>query len=61
MNKKGITFNYTIAAIIAVIVLITLVWIFRESVSAAIKPWFNIIEGVGGSGEEIEKGIENLA
>ena len=59
MNKKGIEFDYLIAAIIAVIVLIVLVWIFRESISAAIKPWFSILKGVEGSGE-IGKNIENL-
>ena len=59
MNKKGIEFDYLIAAIIAVIVLIVLIFIFRESISAAIKPWFNILKGVEGSGE-IGKNIENL-
>ncbi len=49
-----------IAAIIAIIVLVTLIWIFRESLSSTLSSWFNIIKGVSGSGEDISKEIEKL-
>ncbi len=60
MNKKGIAFNYTIAGIIAVIVLIILIWIFRDTVSAALEPLFNIIRGVNNTSGDIGAEISNL-
>ena len=60
MNKKGVTWGYIVAAIIAIIVLITLIWMFRASLSESIKSWFTIIDSVGGGGEEIGKDIAEL-
>jgi len=61
MNKKGITFGYVIAAIIAVIILITLVLVFKESLRASLEPLFGIIKSTNATGSEVGERIKDLA
>jgi len=61
MNKKGITFGYVIAAIIAVIILITLVLVFRESLDSVLEPLKNIIGSTNVTGSEVGEQIKDLA
>lgn len=60
MNKKGMTWSNIVYAIIALIVLITLVWIFRKQINDIFKSLLNIIKTTTAGSEEAGKNIKEL-
>ena len=60
MNKKGLMWSNVVYAIIALIVLITLVWIFRKQISEVFGSLFNIIKTTTTETEEVGKNIKDL-
>lgn len=60
MNKKGLTWNFIVTAIIAVIVLILLIWIFKEQIGQVSKEFLNVIKQTTASSKEFSEGLKNL-
>jgi len=60
MNKKGLMWSNVVYAIIALIVLITLVWIFRKQISEVFGSLFNIIKTTTTETKEVGKNIKDL-
>jgi hypothetical protein len=60
MNKKGMTWGTIVYAIIALIVLITLVWFFRDQINEIYKGFTNIIQGTTAGTEELGDQIKEL-
>ncbi|MBS3151415.1 hypothetical protein J4443_03500 [Candidatus Woesearchaeota archaeon] len=60
MNKKGLTWNEIVYAIIAVIVLITLVWVFRKQINEVFRSLMGIIKTTTAGAEETGKNINEL-
>jgi hypothetical protein len=60
MNKKGMTWSTIVYAIIAVIVLITLVWIFQEQITEVYKGMMGILNPTVSGVEDAGKAIEEL-
>ena len=60
MNKKGLTWNEIVYAIIAVIVLITLVWVFRKQINEVFRSLMEIIKTTTAGAEETGKNINEL-
>lgn len=60
MNKKGLTWNFIVTAIIAVIVLILLIWIFKEQIGQVSKQFLNVIKQTTTSSKEFSEGLKNL-
>jgi uncharacterized integral membrane protein len=60
MNKKGVTWSVIIYGIIAIIVLITLVWIFREQMNEVYKGITTVFKPAVAGTEEASKAIEEL-
>jgi len=57
MNKKGLTWTTLVTAIIAIIVLILVVWVFREQIDAIGKQFMGIIKQTGTSGKEFNQDL----
>ena len=60
MNKRGITWDVIIYGIIAVIVLIAIVLIFREQLNALYKSFIGIIKQTSISSNEATEGLKDL-
>lgn len=60
MNKKGIAWSTIIYAIIGVIVLVTLVWIFREQINEIYKSFMQIITTTGSESKEVGESLKEL-
>jgi len=60
MNKKGLTWGTIVSAIIAIIVLIAIVWIFRKQINEIYKDLTGIIKSVTSGGDEVGKGLEEI-
>lgn len=60
MNKKGMAWGTIVTAIIALIVLVTLIWIFREQIGAISDKFFEIIKQTDSSTEEFSRSIKDL-
>ncbi len=60
MNKKGLIWGNVVYAIIAVIVLITLVWIFRKQINEILKSLFSIINTTTTGAEEAGNDINKI-
>ena len=60
MNKKGITWSTIIYAIIAVIVLITILWVFREQMNDIYKSLTGILKTTTAEGESVSEGFKEL-
>ena len=60
MNKKGVVWSTVIYSIIAIIVLITLVWIFRSQITEVYKSLTNIIGLTTSQSEEVGKNLKDL-
>ncbi|MEK6856465.1 MAG: hypothetical protein AABX49_00460 [Nanoarchaeota archaeon] len=62
MNKKGLTWDNIVYAIIAIVVLVVLVWIFRKQINDIFRSLISIIKttntGVDELGKDIEKIVE---
>jgi len=61
MNKKGLTWETIIYAILALIVLVTVIWMFRTQIGAIFKSMSEIIQTTTIESEQVRKGIEGLA
>ena len=60
MNKKGIAWSTVIYSIIAIIVLVTLVWMFRSQITEIYKSLTNIIGLTTSESEEVGKNLRDL-
>jgi len=60
MNKKGLTWNVLVTAIIAIIVLIVIIVIFKDQISEITKQFLSVIKQTGTSSKEFSEGIKNL-
>lgn len=60
MNKKGLTWSTIVYAIIAIIVLIVIVWIFREQINEIYKSLTVIIKGTSSGAEDAGREIKDL-
>ena len=60
MNKKGIAWSTVIYSIIAIVVLITLVWMFRSQITEIYKSLTNIIGLTTDQSEEVGKNLKDL-
>ncbi len=60
MNKKGLTWNVIVSAIIAVIVLILLIWIFKEQIGQVSKEFLNVIKQTTTNSKEFSEGLKNF-
>lgn len=60
MNKKGLTWDNVVYAIIAIVVLIALVWIFRKQINDIFRGLMSIIKTTTGGAEEAGKDIEKI-
>ena len=60
MNKKGIAWSTVIYSIIAIIVLVTLVWMFRSQITEIYKSLTNIIGLTTSESEEVGKNLKDL-
>lgn len=60
MNKKGMTWSTIIYAIIAVIVLVTIVWMFRKQIDEIYRSLVNIIKITTGESEQVGKGLREV-
>ena len=60
MNKKGVTWSTIIYAIIAIVVLLVIVWIFREQVNEISKSLMNLIKTTTAGSEDVGKGLKDL-
>lgn len=60
MNKKGLTWSNVVYAIIAVVVLITLVWIFRKQINDIFRSLMGIIKTTGAGAEDAGKQINEI-
>ncbi len=60
MNKKGLTWSNIVYAIIALVVLITLVWIFRKQINEIFRSLSGIIKTTTIGAEEAGKDIKEL-
>jgi len=61
MNKKGMAWSTIVYAIIAIIVLVVIVWIFRKQINEIYKSFMGIIKGATAGSEDIGKSIEELS
>ena len=60
MNKKGVTWSTIIYAIIAIVVLLVIVWIFRTQVNEIYMSLSNIIKTTTAGSEDVGKGLKDL-
>jgi len=60
MNKKGLTWSTIVTAIIVLIVLVTIIWIFREQIGDISEKFSEIIKQTGASSEEFSESIKDL-
>ena len=60
MNKKGLMWSNVVYAIIAVIVLIGLVWMFRKQLNEIFKSLMGIIKSTNVGAEETGRNINEL-
>lgn len=60
MNKKGLMWSNVVYAIIAIIVLVALVWIFRKQINEIFKNLMGIIKTTTAGAEETSKNINEL-
>ena len=60
MNKKGLTWSTIVTAIIALIVLIFIVWIFREQIQGISKQFLSVIKQTGASADDFSKNVKGL-
>ncbi len=60
MNKKGVTWSTVIYSIIAIIVLITIVWLFRTQITEVYKSLTNIIGLTTSESEEVGNSLREL-
>ena len=61
MNKKGaITWEQIIYAVIAVIVLVVLAWVFREYINEATGGFSNILKPVADESKNVREGLKGL-
>ena len=61
MNKKGLTWSTIVYAIIAVVVLIVLIWIFQDQINQIFKSLMGIIKGTTAESEDLGNKIRGLA
>lgn len=60
MNKKGVVWSTVIYSIIAIIVLITLVFMFKTQITEIYKTLTNIIGLTTSGSEEVGKSLKEL-
>ena len=61
MNKKGaITWEQIMYAIIAVIALVVLAWIFRDYINQVTGGFGNILDPIARESEQVEEGIRQI-
>jgi Na+-driven multidrug efflux pump len=60
MNKKGVVWSTIIYAIIGIIVLIAVVWIFRKQINEIYTNFSGIIKTTSSESEEVGKGLRDL-
>lgn len=61
MNKKGVAWGTIVTAIVALIVLLIIIWIFKEQISEVSSKFFEIIKQTGGNAEDFSESIKDLA
>ncbi len=61
MNKKGLTWNTIVTAIIVVIVLVTLIWIFREQIGSITDNFSGVTEQVTDSTKGFTEDLKKIA
>ena len=60
MNKKGMAWGTIVTAIIAIIVLMMLVWIFREQISEISKQFLSVIKQTTASSKDFSEEVGKL-
>ena len=60
MNKKALMWSNVVYAIIALIVLIALAWIFRKQINEIFKSLMGIIKTTTSGAEETSRNIKDL-
>ncbi|MBU2639186.1 MAG: hypothetical protein KKG75_00595 [Nanoarchaeota archaeon] len=60
MNKKGLAWGMIVTAIIAILVLVILVWIFREQLTGISEQFLNVIKQTSASSKDFSEEIKNL-
>ena len=61
MNKKGLAWGTIVTAIVALVVLLIIIWIFKEQISEVSSKFFDIIKQTGTNAEDISESIKDLA
>ncbi len=61
MNKKGVAWGTIVTAIVALIVLLIIVWIFKEQISEVSSKFFEIIKQTGDNAGDLSESIKDLA
>ena len=60
MNKKGLAWGTIVTAIIAIIVLMTLIWIFRDQISEISKQFLSVIKQTTASSKDFSEEVNQL-
>lgn len=60
MNKKGLMWSNVVYAIIAIIVLVALVWIFRKQINEIFRSLMGVIKTTGAGAEDAGKQINEI-
>ena len=60
MNKKGMSWSVIVTAIIALIVLLFVIFIFKEQIGELFKNFLNIVKMTTSGSEEFSKSIGDL-
>jgi DNA-binding transcriptional regulator of glucitol operon len=60
MNKKGMSWNVIVTAIIVLVVLLFLIWIFRDQISAISSKFLGIINQTGAGAGEFSDELDRL-
>jgi preprotein translocase subunit SecG len=60
MNKKGLAWNTIVTATIVLIVLVTLIWIFREQIGEIVSKFSGVTEQVTGSTKGFTEDLKKI-
>ena len=61
MNKRAMTWSTIVYAIIAVVVLVVIIWIFQDQINQIFKSFMAIIKGTTAESEDLGNKIRELA